>query len=129
VTSSTEYKPVVMSPSMAPDPVYFEQSWAILSSICLINVLFGFMIVGITSFTPVSVVPIVVRRFLISRSTLRMSLYLVPFVLMLLKCSAAGAIANGLCYYAFYAHHPTNNTVVAAAVADVAWCVGSPSPV
>jgi hypothetical protein len=48
-------------------------------------------------------------------------------MLILLKCSAAGAIANGLCYYAFYDHHPTNNTVAAAAVADVTWCARSPS--
>jgi hypothetical protein len=46
-----------------PVPVYFEESWAILSSICLVNVFFGFMIIGITSLTPVSTVPIVVRRF------------------------------------------------------------------
>jgi hypothetical protein len=47
-------------------------------------------------------------------------------MLMFLKCSAAGAIANGLCYYAFYAHHPITNTVIAAAVADVSWCVSIP---
>ena len=47
-------------------------------------------------------------------------------MLMLFKCSAAGAIANGLCYFAFYAHHPTENTVIAAAIADVAWCVSRP---
>jgi hypothetical protein len=49
-------------------------------------------------------------------------------MLMFSKCSAARAIANGLCYYAFYAHNPTNNIVVAAAVADVTWCVCNPSP-
>jgi len=53
-------------------PVYFEESWAILSSLGLVNVLFGLMIIGITSRSPVSIVPIVV--------------------------SVAGAIANGLCY-------------------------------
>lgn len=53
-------------------PVYFEESWAILSSLGLVNVLFGLMIIGITSLKPVSIVPIVV--------------------------SVAGAIANGLCY-------------------------------
>ncbi len=53
-------------------PVYFEESWAILSSLGLVNVLFGLMIIGITSLSPVSTVPIVV--------------------------SVAGAVANGLCY-------------------------------
>jgi hypothetical protein len=78
-------------------PAYFEESWAILSSISLINILFGFMIIGITTRSPVSLVPIIV--------------------------SAAGAIANGLCYYAFYADYPKTGTVVAAAVADVAWLI------
>ena len=78
-------------------PVYFEESWAILSSIGLVNVGFGLMIVGITSLSQISLVPIIV--------------------------SAAGAIANGLCYYAFYATYPKTGTVVAAAVADIAWLV------
>lgn len=78
-------------------PVYFEQSWAILSSIGIVNVLFGFMIIGITSPSPVSLVPVVV--------------------------STACAIANGLCYYAFYADYPKTGTVAAAAVADIAWLV------
>lgn len=30
---------------------------------------------------------------------------------------------TGMCYYAFYAHYPTTGTVVAAAVADIAWLV------
>ena len=76
-------------------PVYFEESWAILSSIDLVNVLLGLMIIGITAFSPLSLVPIIT--------------------------SAAGSIANGLCYYAFYAHYGTTGTVVAAAVADTAW--------
>ncbi len=81
----------------APVPVYFEESWAILSSIGLVNVLFGLMIIGITSLSPISLVPIVV--------------------------SVAGAIANGLCYYAFYADYPKTGTVIAAAVADLTWLV------
>lgn len=78
-------------------PVYFEQSWAILSSIGLVNVILGLMVAGITTLSPLSVVPIIV--------------------------SAAGAIANGLCYYAFYADYPTTPTVAAAAVADIGWLV------
>jgi len=52
-----------MSSAVAVVPVYFEESWAILSSICLMNVVFGFMIIGITTLTPISVVPIIVCRF------------------------------------------------------------------
>jgi hypothetical protein len=86
---------LIMSTSAVP--VYFEESWAILSSIGLVNVLFGLMIIGITSLSPISLVPLIV--------------------------SVAGAIANGLCYYAFYADYPKTGTVVAAAVADIAWLV------
>jgi hypothetical protein len=78
-------------------PVYFEESWAILSSIGIVNVGFGLMVAGITSLSPIAIVPIVV--------------------------STAGAIANGLCYYAFYAKHTTTRTLVAGAVADVSWLV------
>lgn len=78
-------------------PVYFEESWAILSSIGLVNVLLGLMVIGITTLSPLVLVPIVT--------------------------SVAGSIANGLCYYAFYANYPTTGTVVAAAVADVAWLI------
>jgi hypothetical protein len=78
-------------------PVYFEISWSILSSIGLFNILFGLLVVGITSLSPISIVPIIV--------------------------SAACAIANGLCYYAFYADYPQIPTVVAGAFADVMWLV------
>lgn len=78
-------------------PAYFEESWAILSSIDLVNVLLGFMIIGITTLSPLALVPIIT--------------------------SAAGSIANGMCYYAFYADYSTNSTVAAAAVADIAWLI------
>ncbi|KAI8182813.1 hypothetical protein COL154_012557 [Colletotrichum chrysophilum] len=77
--------------------VYFETSWAILSTIGLANVLFGFMIAGITAFSPVSLIPIIV--------------------------SAAGATANGLCYYSFYADYPILNTAISSAFADLLWMV------
>jgi hypothetical protein len=80
-------------------PAYFELSWSILSSIGLLNVLFGLLVVGTTSLSPISIVPIVV--------------------------STACAIANGMCYYAFYADYSQNPTVVAGAVADVMWLVSS----
>ncbi|RKL17138.1 hypothetical protein BFJ68_g4645 [Fusarium oxysporum] len=80
------------------DPVYYELSWSILSTIGIANVLFGLMVAGITSFGPVSIVPIVT--------------------------SAAGAIANGLCYYAFYEEGTSTTTkAVASVFADVLWLV------
>lgn len=82
------------------DPVYYELSWSILSTIGIANVLFGLMVAGITSFGPVSIVPIVT--------------------------SAAGAIANGLCYYAFYEEgNSTTTKAVASVFADVLWLVRS----
>lgn len=81
----------------AVPPVYFEQSWAILSTIGLTNLLFGLTIVGITSVSPISVVPII--------------------------CSIATAIANGMCYFAFYGGYNKTSTVVAGAFADIFWLV------
>jgi hypothetical protein len=78
-------------------PVYFEESWAILSSIGLLNICLSFMVLGITNFSPIWLVPIIT--------------------------SAAGAVANGLCYYAFYANYAVLNTAVASAFADTAWLV------
>ncbi|EEU37095.1 hypothetical protein NW767_008692 [Fusarium falciforme] len=78
--------------------VYYELSWSILSTIGIANVLFGLMVAGITSFSPVSIVPIVT--------------------------SAAGAIANGLCYYAYYdLSNPIKGQAIASAIADVLWMV------
>ncbi|KAK7963642.1 hypothetical protein PG988_010616 [Apiospora saccharicola] len=81
--------------SDGPLPTYFEHSWAILSSMGLVNVCFGFMVIGIVGFPPIAIVPIVV--------------------------STATALANGLCYFAFYTEYPKTNTIVASAFADVFW--------
>lgn len=82
------------------NPIYFELGWSILSTICLTNVLFGILVVGITSFTQVASVPIIT--------------------------SVAGAVANGLCFFAFYDYEnrysPTSKAA-ASAVADIAWMV------
>jgi hypothetical protein len=86
-----------MSDPGAAVPVYFEESWAIISSVGLVNVLFGFLIVGMTALSPITLVPII--------------------------CSAAAAIANGLCYYAFYADYPVHSRVAAAVFADLLWLV------
>ncbi|GKT49712.1 uncharacterized protein ColSpa_09893 [Colletotrichum spaethianum] len=79
-------------------PVYFELSWSILSTIGASNVLLGLLVVGITSFSQITVVPII--------------------------SSAAGSIANGLCYYAFYDESPSlKHKAAASAFADVFWVV------
>ncbi|KEY72645.1 hypothetical protein S7711_10112 [Stachybotrys chartarum IBT 7711] len=78
-------------------PAYYELSWAILSTIGLANVFFGITVVGIVGFSLVALVPITV--------------------------SAACAIANGMCYYAFYTDYPIVNRAVASAFADFTWLV------
>lgn len=80
-------------------PTYFEYSWAILSSIGIANVLFGLTVISITNLSQISILPVIV--------------------------AAASAIANGLCYCAFYANYPKTPTVVASAFADITWMVRS----
>lgn len=83
--------------SVAP-PAYFELSWSILSTIGIANALFGVLVGGITSFSPVCAVPIVT--------------------------SIGGAVANGLCYYAFYNDsNPILGRAVASVFADMCWMV------
>lgn len=78
-------------------PVFFELSWSILTTICMGNVLFGCLVCGITSWTALAAVPIL--------------------------SSAAGAVADGLCYYVNYGTHPKTSVAVASAFADVFWLV------
>ncbi|KAK2058436.1 hypothetical protein LY76DRAFT_654974 [Colletotrichum caudatum] len=79
-------------------PVYFELSWSILSTIGAANVLFGLLVIGITSFSQITVVPIV--------------------------SSAAGSLANGLCFYAFYdQNYSLKNKAAASAFGDVFWMI------
>ncbi|KFH43339.1 hypothetical protein ACRE_059080 [Hapsidospora chrysogenum ATCC 11550] len=79
--------------------VYYESSWAILSTICIGNVLFGWIIIGIAGLSASSLIPLVT--------------------------SAAGAIANGLCYYVYYQDPapPRGNATGASVVADVMWLI------
>ena len=81
-------------------PQYYELSWAILSTIGLSNVLVGLMVMGIAGFSMVSLVPLIV--------------------------SVATAVANGMCFYAFYSDYPVTKTAVASAFADIFWLVGCP---
>lgn len=82
---------------MAAVPVYFELSWSILSTIGLMTCCLGVGVAGIVGFSLLSAVPIIV--------------------------SAACAIANGLCYYAFYSDYSVTHKVAAGAFADLAWLV------
>lgn len=81
-------------------PAYFELSWSILSTIGLFLTVIGFWAILITRVSPLHLVPIIV--------------------------SIACAIANGLCYYAFYTDYPTRQRVVASVFADIFWLVGAP---
>ncbi|KAK8912050.1 hypothetical protein VCV18_013030 [Metarhizium anisopliae] len=83
---------------MAPDaPVYFDLSWAILSTVGLANFLLGFMVLGITGASRSVAVPMIV--------------------------SAAGALGNGLCVVAFYSQYPLPGRLVAIVLSDTSWLV------
>ncbi|KFZ18451.1 hypothetical protein V502_04095 [Pseudogymnoascus sp. VKM F-4520 (FW-2644)] len=79
------------------EAIYFETSWAILSTIGLMNVLYGSLVLGITNISPITVVPIIV--------------------------SIACAVANGMCYYSFYGDYQRIPSLAAGIVADVMWLV------
>lgn len=78
-------------------PVFFELSWSILMTICMGNVLLGCLVCGITNWTLLAAVP--------------------------MFSSAAGAIANGLCYYVYYQKHPAMMLAIASVFADIFWLV------
>ncbi|KAK3308420.1 uncharacterized protein B0T15DRAFT_391809 [Chaetomium strumarium] len=83
---------------MPEGPLFFELSWSILSTIGAGNVFFGILVVSVTNLSPIAAVPIVT--------------------------SAAGAIANGLCFYAFYQpSQPATNRAVASGFADMLWLI------
>jgi len=94
ILGATQRRPAMAAGDI---PLYFEGSWSILSSIGLINALFGLMIIGITGYSPIILVPIVV--------------------------SVSAAIANGLCYYVLYETHGTNALVLGGVFADMFWLV------
>ncbi|KFY10564.1 hypothetical protein V491_07593 [Pseudogymnoascus sp. VKM F-3775] len=79
------------------EQIYFETSWAILSTIGLMNALYGGLVVGITNISPITVVPIIV--------------------------SIACAVANGMCYYSFYGNYQRIPSLAAGIVADVMWLI------
>jgi len=78
-------------------PIYFELSWSILSSICLFECLISIAVIKLYGKSSVMLVPLVV--------------------------SIAGAIANGLCYYAYYSDYEATGRLVAAAFADYFWLI------
>lgn len=63
------------------------------------NVLYGGLVVGITSLSPITIVPIVV--------------------------SAASAVANGLCYYSVYSDYEKLPRLIAGIFADLLWLVST----
>ncbi|KAK9790284.1 hypothetical protein AB5N19_02151 [Seiridium cardinale] len=77
--------------------LYFDPAWAALSTIGVANVLYGFIVMSITRFSPIILVPIV--------------------------SSVACAVANGLCFYAFYNDNPIVDVAVASGFADMFWLI------
>ncbi|KAI5804407.1 hypothetical protein EDC01DRAFT_418585 [Geopyxis carbonaria] len=78
-------------------PVYFELSWSILSTLGLVSTGISISVGSIVGFSALSIVPLVT--------------------------SIGCAIANGLCYYAFYTDYPRPNRLAAGVFADLAWLV------
>lgn len=78
-------------------PDYFETSWSIMSSVGLFAFLMSTLVMAITRPSPLIAVPIVV--------------------------SVAAAMANGLCFYAFYMNYPIRNRIAASVFADIFWLV------
>lgn len=76
---------------------YFEHSWSILSSIGLFATVMSMFVICMTSLTLLTVVPVVV--------------------------SVACAVANGLCYYAFYTTYAIKSRMAASIIADLTWVV------
>ncbi|KAE8145188.1 hypothetical protein BDV25DRAFT_165218 [Aspergillus avenaceus] len=85
------------APVSSKSASYYELSWSILSSIGLFTTLLSIWAVVITRPSPLSYVPIVV--------------------------SAAGAVANGLCYFSFYTSYAVTNRAAASVIADLLWLV------
>lgn len=80
-------------------PVYFELSWSILSSIGIFSLGLSLLVIAATELSPLAAVAPVV--------------------------SVAGAVANGLCYFAFYTTYNIESRLVASAFADFLWLVCS----
>ncbi|KAG7285363.1 hypothetical protein NEMBOFW57_009989 [Staphylotrichum longicolle] len=81
---------------MDVQPVFFELGWGILSTIGTASFFLGLLVVNVTGFSPIASVPLI--------------------------SSVACAVANGLCFYAYYSGNlPTANKAVAAAFADMLW--------
>ncbi|KAL2266726.1 hypothetical protein VTJ83DRAFT_6078 [Remersonia thermophila] len=80
------------------EPIFFELSWSILSTIGASNVFFGLVVGCVANFSLIALVPIVT--------------------------STACAFANGLCFYAYYLTSlPAANRAAAAVFADIAWLI------
>lgn len=80
--------------------LYFEQCWAILSTIGISNVFLGLIVISITKFSSIALVPIIT--------------------------SMACAIANGLCFQIFYTDSSPLDGALASGFADTFWLVRHP---
>ncbi|KAL3480924.1 hypothetical protein BJX99DRAFT_219833 [Aspergillus californicus] len=87
-------------PSTTPVPVFFETSWGILSTIGIFLVFASISVILITNTRALNFVPVVV--------------------------SVSCALANGLCYYAYYQGDPGNSRLVAGIFADIFWLIQEP---
>ncbi|KOC10921.1 hypothetical protein AFLA70_17g005711 [Aspergillus flavus AF70] len=82
---------------MGTSTPYFELSWSISSTIGIFALIACLLVANLTRLSPLLAVPLVV--------------------------STACALANGLCYYAFYSNYALKNRVVAGVFADLFWLV------
>ncbi|KAG8628672.1 hypothetical protein KVT40_002537 [Elsinoe batatas] len=78
-------------------PLYFETAWSILSSIGICEVFFGGLVISLANLSWLSILPVII--------------------------GASGAIANGLCYQAFYADYPLQARLIGSGVSDIMWLV------
>jgi hypothetical protein len=84
-----------------PDLVFLESGWGILTALGVANVLYGLTVMSITKFSRI--------------------------ILILIIVSAAGALANALCYYAFYTNAPPSSSAAASGTSDILWLVSRES--
>lgn len=82
---------------MGTSTPYFELSWSISSTIGIFALIACLLVANLTRLSPLLAVPLVV--------------------------STACALANGLCYYAFYSNYALKNRVAAGVFADFFWLV------
>ncbi|PNS13810.1 hypothetical protein CAC42_3303 [Sphaceloma murrayae] len=81
----------------AAAPIYFETAWSILSSVGICQVIFGGLVISNNSVSGLSILPVII--------------------------GTAAAIANGMCYQAFYADYALNPRLIGSGIADIMWLI------